>query len=733
MFKKGTFIFFCVCLFLSINGFTQNHEIDSLKKVAFSATKDTVRFNALMSIGNLHQGNQNDTAVYFHLKGAKLANNKQLFLQKGQALRAVGVDYYYDGNYDTCLYYFSEALLSADKAFSVTKDSTMLYRINFLKASILGNIGSTYYAQSDFAKSLTYYYQALALSELMKNKRLQAFNLSNIGVVYSDINDDKKALSHYLRALAINKDLGNKKAQSINLGNIGIIYSSFGDSALFKEKSLSLAKGYFQQALFYLNASQTIDEEMNNVSGQAANLINIGNVYKALADYDRALHYYERSITLCEQIEDRTNMQSALADVGIILLRKGNYGEAEIYLQKSLKLANELGSLQRRYNAHYYLSSLYENKKDVTNAFNHYKLYVALRDSFSSEENTKKIIEQELRFNFQKKATADSVKVDGEKKIVAAQLKQEKTRRFALYGGLIMVVLFAAFFYNRFQVTRKQKKIIEEKEKETKKQNDIISYQKHLVEEKQNEIIESITYAKRLQEAILPSQSFINHFIPRNFVLYKPKDLVAGDFYWAEEINGLFFIAAADSTGHGVPGAMVSVVCSNALNRTVKEFNVTETGKILDKTRELVLETFAKGGNEVKDGMDVSLLCIDPKNKQVYWSGANNSLLYVSNGTLHEIKADKQPIGKTEFPKPFTTHRLACQENTSFYLYTDGFADQFGGPKGKKFKHKQFADLLLSVSDKSPSEQMQIINHAFETWKSNLEQVDDVCVIGIKI
>lgn len=236
-----------------------------------------------------------------------------------------------------------------------------------------------------------------------------------------------------------------------------------------------------------------------------------------------------------------------------------------------------------------------------------------------------------------------------------------------------------------------------------------------------------------MQEAILPSQSFINHFILHNFILYKPKDLVAGDFYWAEEISDLFFIAAADSTGHGVPGAMVSVVCSNALNRSVKEFNILETGKILDKTRDLVLETFAKGGNEVKDGMDISLLCIDAKNKQVFWSGANNSLLYISNGSLTEIKADKQPIGKTEFPKPFTTHRIAYQENTHFYLYTDGFADQFGGPKGKKYKQKQFAELLLNVYDNPTQEQMQTINNNFENWKSNLEQVDDVCVIGIKI
>lgn len=257
--------------------------------------------------------------------------------------------------------------------------------------------------------------------------------------------------------------------------------------------------------------------------------------------------------------------------------------------------------------------------------------------------------------------------------------------------------------------------------------------QKHIIEEKQHEILDSINYAKRLQEAILPPKEFLDKHLADSFILYRPKDIVAGDFYWAEYVNGRFFVAAADSTGHGVPGAMVSVVCSNALNRTVKEFKEIETGKILDKTRELVLETFEKSASEVKDGMDISLLCVDVIHKKVYWSGANNPLWYYQNNEMKEITADKQPIGKTENPKPFTTHEIEYVENTVFYLFTDGYADQFGGPKGKKFKYKQFSNLLLATIERSPREQSQHIYSAFEEWKGDLEQVDDVCVIGVKI
>ncbi len=262
---------------------------------------------------------------------------------------------------------------------------------------------------------------------------------------------------------------------------------------------------------------------------------------------------------------------------------------------------------------------------------------------------------------------------------------------------------------------------------------ELIHKQKESLEEKNKEVTDSITYAKRIQRSILPNEKQIKEIIPDSFILYIPKAIVSGDFYWTQSIDSLFFIAAADSTGHGVPGAMVSVICSNALNRAVKEFGITDTGKILDKARELVLETFEKSDSEVKDGMDISLLCIDTNTNMVSWSGANNPLWYIQDNKLIEIKADKQPIGKTDNPKPFSTHQLNLATNTTFYLFTDGFADQFGGPKGKKYKYKQLSELIVKKQNLSMKEQEKTLTEAFINWKGDLEQVDDICVIGIKI
>jgi serine phosphatase RsbU (regulator of sigma subunit) len=375
--------------------------------------------------------------------------------------------------------------------------------------------------------------------------------------------------------------------------------------------------------------------------------------------------------------------------------------------------------------------------------------YQALTDIINSENrelNTalfSKIADLNSKYDaIKKQEEIAKLKTENQKGMDLIQEKESElssTRQTIVIFVLIVIVFTVmVFFVIRSNIQRKKINRVLAQQKDTiELQKSEVESQKHLVEEKQKEIIDSISYAKRLQDAILPPAEFLNTNIPDNFILYKPKDIVAGDFYWAEKLNDLFFIAAADSTGHGVPGAMVSVVCSNALNRSVKEFKLTDPGKILDKTRELVIETFEKSTSEVKDGMDVSLLCIDKKNKTISWSGANNPLWFITKRDdqteLVEVKADKQPIGKSDHAKPFTTHKIEYIEGSVFYLFTDGFADQFGGENGKKFKYKQLSELLLKYKETPLAHQKTVIDKVFENWKGSLEQVDDVCVIGIKI
>jgi serine phosphatase RsbU (regulator of sigma subunit) len=350
-----------------------------------------------------------------------------------------------------------------------------------------------------------------------------------------------------------------------------------------------------------------------------------------------------------------------------------------------------------------------------------------------NEANTKKSVQAEMNYEFEQKQTAEKAEQDKKDAIVEQDRKKQEVIRNSFIAGFLLMLALAFFIFRGYRQKQKANEIITQQKEEVEKQKTIVEQQKALVEEKNKDILDSITYAKRLQDAILPPLSIINQYLPESFVLYKPKDIVAGDFYWMERVGDTILIAAADCTGHGVPGALVSVVCSNALNRTVKEFKITEPGKILDKVRELVLETFEKSESNVQDGMDISLCCLNMQTREMQWSGANNALWYIQNNELKEINPDKQPIGKTDKPAPFNTHKLQLQKGDTLYLFTDGYADQFGGEKGKKFKYKQLQQLITDNAQSIMEKQKAVLENKLNEWKGNLEQVDDVLVIGIRV
>ena len=249
--------------------------------------------------------------------------------------------------------------------------------------------------------------------------------------------------------------------------------------------------------------------------------------------------------------------------------------------------------------------------------------------------------------------------------------------------------------------------------------------------EQNNEIINSINYAKRLQSAILPSEKVLVQLFNDSMVLFKPKDIVSGDFYWVEEKDDNVFFAVADCTGHGVPGAMVSVLGHNSLNRRINEYGLRDAGKILDTLTELVETTLNKNATEVNDGMDIALCVWDKKDKLEY-AGANNSLYLIQNGELIETKPDKQPIGKYIKRVPFTTHKFKIEKGDSFFLFSDGYADQFGGPKGKKLKYSNFKKLLIELAPNKCSDIHNELDSRFEEWRGDLEQIDDVCIMNVK-
>ena len=293
---------------------------------------------------------------------------------------------------------------------------------------------------------------------------------------------------------------------------------------------------------------------------------------------------------------------------------------------------------------------------------------------------------------------------------------------------------------------KKEKKILEEIV--TERTREVVT-QKEQIAEKSKEITDSINYAKGIQDAILPSKEFIKQAFPESFILFKPKDIVSGDFYWMEKVEGRTLFAAVDCTGHGVPGAFVSMVGANGLNRSVKEYGITEPAKILDRLSALVEETFSKR----KDGMDIALCAIDAKQNTLEYAGANNPMYLIrannillvmdgltiepsvrqDNHALYEIKADKQPIGSFEGRRNFSNRILELCANDIIYVFTDGYADQFGGPKGKKFKYSKLKELFITLYQKPMEEQKEVLDKAIEDWKGTHEQIDDICIVSVRI
>jgi ligand-binding sensor domain-containing protein/serine phosphatase RsbU (regulator of sigma subunit) len=317
---------------------------------------------------------------------------------------------------------------------------------------------------------------------------------------------------------------------------------------------------------------------------------------------------------------------------------------------------------------------------------------------------------------------------------------------------LIVVIVFSFVKYREKQLI-KEKQLLEEKVEERTEE---VVQKSAEIAQKNKDIIDSITYAKRIQDAILPSNEMFTRELPQTFVLFDPKDIVSGDFYWLTTKDNKSLFAAVDCTGHGVPGAFMSIVGYNLLDKIVGEYGITEPAEILNELNKGVEETLRKGidSQDIKDGMDITLCSFDKQTGILEYAGAYNPLYIVSknkieinnkdvlepnmtdeNGLmLFEVKADRFPIGSySESNKKYTNSSFKLSKGDTLYLFSDGYADQFGGPNGKKFRYKQFKQLLLSINSKSMDEQKDILNNAMSEWKGNIEQVDDIIVIGTKL
>jgi serine phosphatase RsbU (regulator of sigma subunit) len=477
--------------------------------------------------------------------------------------------------------------------------------------------------------------------------------------------------------------------------------------------------------MYYWEKSLEMKLAIGDSLSASTTMNNLAMYYRDIGETEKALDYFSRGLRIKKTVNDYTGIAIAYQNLGELYIKQNKFNIGIDYYKQSLEQAILSRSKQLMSFSYLLLAKTYYDHGDYKIAYDNCMLYANIKDSVFNENTAKNLDEIESKYENEKKAILIA---SLEKEKIAQNEKQNLIVISSVLGFLAMLVIILIVFKNYRQ---------------KKKDHSIISEQKNILFEKNREITDSITYAKRLQDAILPPSSLIDEKLPNSFIVFQPKDVVSGDFYWMESINDLTIFAVADCTGHGVPGAMVSVVCSNALNRAVKEFKLIEPAKVLDKVRELVIETFRTGTKtgevnieDIKDGMDISLCVLNTKTYELEYSGANNPLWILRKGNIEieEIKADKQPIGVyLSDKKPFTNHKVKLNTGDSIYLFSDGFADQFGGEKGKKLKYKPFKNILISIRDKSLNEQHDHLIKAFDNWKGEMEQIDDVCIMSVKI
>ena len=760
------------CLLKPFISFSQNRKLDSSFIVLKTLKADTNRVILLNKIcGELNNLKMYNKTIDYEKENLPLAEKLQYKKGIANCYNLLGFALYKTDKYD-------EALIKLQTAFQLYE----LLGNKLNAAGMLGNMGNLYYSQDLFPKSLECFLKALKIYEEIGRKKEMAGYSGNIGAIYNSIGNNNKAIEFYDKALKINEEIGSKQGIAINLVCLGNAYLDL--------KNYKSSEEYFEKALVY-------NQDLGEKKYIANNLSNIGNIKSHLGNDVKALEYYNKALLIYEKIDEKRSTGDVYSHMGYSYLHLRDYINAEKYLLKALEIANVVNALKLKKIVYSTLSKLYELTGEYRKSLDYFKEEVKLKDSLFGIANTKEIIQKQLQFDFEKKEALTKaefikeqslnlveiekrkqvnaqlekdnalnqlsltesnlklkekeVETESQKKQVellnkdkllqeaeaqkrAKELEQQKQLRNLFIGGALLLLCFAVYILFNLSKSKKTNRIIEKQKLE-------VEHQKHIVEEKQKEIVDSINYAQRIQYALLANKKLLDSNLSNYFLYFQPKDVVSGDFYWASKITtthgrDCFALVTADSTGHGVPGAIMSMLNIACLNESIKADQLTEPADILNAVRNKIINHLMHDGSTDggKDGMDCSLICFDFKNHKLTYAASNNPVWIIRKNTLITLAADKMPIGRHDKDNiPFKQTEVELQKGDMVYAFTDGFADQFGGPKGKKYKYKQLEELLLSVNEQPMVTQHDILRQSLNNWKGDLEQVDDICVIGVRI
>jgi tetratricopeptide (TPR) repeat protein len=772
-----------------------NSDPKRTKVLAYEALKLSKSINyfkgtsdAYHKIGMYYYYNDNyDSTLYFYNKSLALAkqiNNKQLI---AQALSWTGALYRIQNEFEKAEVHLNEAMKYANEINDYTR---LVYCYRNLgeiervqqnggkaiayfdkaekiaekikdknqQAYIVGAIGEVYRQQSDFALALKYLNKSVDIAKELNNKSLVSNNYYSIGEIYLSNSDFNKALDYLEMALKPAKELNDNIRIADVYASIGDVYKNQGDvqkaeeyyknalaistqiSYLYTKSYCYSALGELKQgeqqydlAMEYFNRSLTIAKSIND-NWRTADCMNmIGDLYTIRLNYAKAEETLLEGLSIARLAENKATEGAILTSLADLYLKQKDYYKAKKYAKESLAIANQINLASNKKSVSESLYKIYEKLGDYSKAFQYHVMYKDLSDSIRREEVAKKLVQQQMQMEFNEKKAITEIEQAKKDALNEAELHKQQVYTIISIVGLLLMLVLAVFI---FRSQRKEKLA-----------NILLGKQKQLIEHQKQEITDSINYSKRIQTAILPHDDQIEKYLPQSFFLYKPKDIVSGDFYFlgvprkkkGEEYSALYpvVVAAADCTGHGVPGALMSVISYQNLNEVSR--NYSEPKYMLRKLNYRIKVALKQSDDNksTRDGLDIALASItytSENQAEIKFAMANRPVYIFKDSEFIELKPTKHAIGGyTERKQEFEQHEMILSKGDVFYLCTDGYADQFGGDRNKKFTTSRFKELLKSIHHLSIEQQKIELEENILSWKGENEQLDDILVIGILI
>jgi len=752
---------------------------DSIRNLIRHASGDSMRAVYYLELGDIYLDRQGDTSIRYSRKAFDIARKAGYTALAGKCLNYIAIAYIYQSQYDSTVAYLKHSIVYKKQAGDsgglanaynnlgiihknrgdygqameyLSKTAQLRESLTGLTDSVeqrnniekLGHVynnqGNIYYQFGDYSRAIALYKHSLEHYERVGYSRGISACYNNIGSVFEEQQRYNKALEYYTRALELNRQLGVVRNIGTCLNNIGEVH--------LKDNQLKEARRYFETSLEYR-------KKANDKRGISAVYSNLAMVNMKNGRYELSLDQLYNAFKLDNEMGDKKAMAQDLVYLARVYRQQGNMNQAVSYARKGHTLADSIDAPLQEMASLELLARCYEQQGDYRRALEFTQQFEAIEDMMFNEEKTKLIEEMETRYQLEKKQQ----EIQEQDQLLEEKdhlIQKQKVINYAYGGGILfaMAVSVLLFYYSRQKrrangILQEQNEEIESQNEELVQQNEEIKNQRDELERQRNltleqsnqiarkntELTSGIRYAQNIQSGMLIPERKMREILPQHFILFKPRDVVSGDFYWAFSKGDRVFFATVDCTGHGVPGAFMSLLGLSLLNDLILEADYPEAGDLLNRFRVKVIQALRQDNYQQGNGdkMDISLCIWERNRKTIQYAGAYQPLYLVKNGELMEYKANRIPVGvESRLDQSFDTHHIPVGEGDMLYLFTDGYPDQMSHDQSEKIKINRFKELIGEIASLDPREQKIRLEEYFNRWKGPNPQTDDMLVMGVK-